>query len=254
MSTSTLTRSIVENICSAIDAGDIWHEPFTHLYMRGVFPEDVYTEFHERLPELSHFKDLKHKEALRKDGSSSRKVLPFGRLDSIAMDEQTRDFWMQLRDAMNAPELQQCLFRRMARGLSARLGVSEEAAEGLEAWPQNGLFRDLSGYRISPHKDVRTKYVTSHFYLPRDAGQRDLGTSIYKRNWVGRINRELNKLGAALHEFQPVRTFEFLPNTGYAFVVGSQSWHGRDTVPEGRGERLSVMNIYYNTREVPFYE
>lgn len=248
----SLTQAVIGRMCAAIEAGELWHEPFTHLYMRDIFPADFYAELHERLPALEHFKDLKHKEALRRDGSSSRKVLPFARLDGL--DEQTRRFWTQLWDALNAEEVRDCLFRRLAKGLAERLGLPEAEAVQVEAWPKSGLFRDLAGYRISPHKDVRSKYVTSHFYLPRDDSQRSFGTSIYSRNWVGRINRELNKLGAAFREFRHVRTFEFLPNTGYAFVVGERSWHGRETLPEGGGERLSIMNIYYNTRTVPFYE
>lgn len=254
MTDSARSHTIVQAMCSAVESAEIWHEPFVHIFMRDVFPEDVYRSMHEQIPDLTHFKDLKHREALQKDGSSSRKVLPFPRLSSLSLPEEMSVFWKDVQDALNSKALQTCIFRRLASGLSARLGVAEEEAEGLDAWPKNGLFCDLAGYRISPHKDVNTKYVTSHFYLPVDDSQKDFGTGIYRRSWAGRVSRELNKLGASLREFQPVRSFPFLPNTGYAFVVGSQSWHGRDTLPAGSSRRLSIMNIYYRTPEVPFYE
>ena len=55
-------------------------------------------------------------------------------------------------------------------------------------------------------------------------------------------------------EFEHLETFSFLPNSGYAFVVGEKSWHGREKIPEGMGNRYSLMNIYFEDNDVPFYD
>ena len=92
-------------------------------------------------------------------------------------------------------------------------------------------------------------------YLPADEQQRDFGTTLYKRSLKGRLIRELNKISSTQRrEFDQVKTFPFLPNSGYAFIVGQKSWHGRESVPEGLGERFSLMNIYYKSADVPFYD
>ena len=97
--------------------------------------------------------------------------------------------------------------------------------------------------------------MTTQLYLPADESQREFGTTLYKRSFKGRIIRELNKVSSTKRrEFEQVKTFPFLPNSGYAFIVGKKSWHGREPVPEGLGSRFSLMNIYYNHPDVPFYD
>ena len=89
--------------------------------------------------------------------------------------------------------------------------------------------------------------MTTQLYLPADESQREFGTTLYKRSLKGRIIRELNKISSTKRrEFEQLKTFPFLPNSGYAFIVGKKSWHGREPVPEGLGSRFSLMNIYYN--------
>ena len=53
--------------------------------------------------------------------------------------------------------------------------------------------------------------------------QESFGTSLYTRSFKGRINRELNKISKVQRpEFEHLETFSFLPNSGYAFVVGEK--------------------------------
>ncbi len=93
------------------------------------------------------------------------------------------------------------------------------------------LVRDLCGYKIRIHPDISQKAITVQFYLPPDDSQRHLGTSFY--------SRETGK------GFTKVKQMSFLPNTGYAFAVGDNSWHGVDQVSGGDGIRNSLMIIYY---------
>lgn len=100
--------------------------------------------------------------------------------------------------------------------------------------------KDLGGYEIAPHKDTRSKMVTMQFYLPPDSSKSDLGTAVYRV----RLLRVQNLLSPR-NRFEKVKQFSFQPNSGYAFAVGSKSWHGRETVPMASGERNSLMLIYY---------
>ena len=101
--------------------------------------------------------------------------------------------------------------------------------------------KDLGGYEIAPHKDTRSKIVTMQFYLPPDSskvGSRHRGLS----RAIGCSRRILL---SPRNRFEKVKQFSFAPNSGYAFAVGSKSWHGRETVPMASGERNSLMLIYY---------
>lgn len=86
----------------------------------------------------------------------------------------------------------------------------------------------------------REPFAHVYFYLARDESQRALGTTLYRRRLLNpRVLLALSNM------FEPVRRLEFLPNTGYLFPVGSRSWHGREEVPAGAGERNSILLVYY---------
>jgi len=86
----------------------------------------------------------------------------------------------------------------------------------------------------------REPFAHVYFYLARDDSQRALGTTLYRRRLLNpRVLLALSNM------FEPVRRLEFLPNTGYLFPVGSRSWHGREEVLAGAGERNSILLVYY---------
>ena len=72
--------------------------------------------------------------------------------------------------------------------------------------------------------------ITTQYYLPSDHSHTHLGTSFHKKGEAG---------------FTKVRTLEFAPNSGYAFPVGNDSWHGVEKMCDSDGERNSIMLIYY---------
>jgi len=103
------------------------------------------------------------------------------------------------------------------------------------------LIKDLGGYEIATHRDTRSKIVTMQFYLPDDSSKVDLGTTVYRQHYF-----RLRNLVSLRNRFEAVKRFSFAPNSGYAFAVGSRSWHGRERLPTSAGERNSLMLIYYS--------
>lgn len=257
---SMVDEELLNHLLVSIARAEGHTEPFSHLYFNKLFPEPLYKKMLSMQPEGEAYKGLKHKEALRSDGSSTRQVFPFNDQRLNELDEEKRAFWVRIQATLADERFQQTIFKRLASGIGERLGLTEAQAASVPAWPKGGLFIDKSGYRISPHRDVFTKLVTMQFYLPGDESQRDLGTSLYSRDWIGRLNREFKKLGLkkigrkSLREFTHEKTFPFMPNSGYAFVVGQHSWHGREPLPENNCERRSLMHIYYLKPDVKFYD
>lgn len=253
MSQQTKSALLVDHFLAALDQADVVHEPFSHLYVQGMFPDDFYVELLENIKAVEAYKPLKHKDAMRADGSSTRHVMPLNDEALAALEERHRQYFDLVREVFAAPDIKRKLFTLLAPGLRDRIGKAD--VEDVAAYPKSGLFKDASGYKISPHKDVATKLVTTQFYLPPDDSQKSFGTSLYTRNWVGRLAREWNKVASKkVQEFQHLKTFPFVPNSGYAFVVGKKSWHGREEIPVGKGDRMSLMNIYFDRANVPFYD
>lgn len=244
---------LVQHFVGALDNAQIEHAPFSHLFAVDLFPADVYGHLIDLLPHVQGYKSLNHRDAMRSDGTSTREVLPFNETFLEPLPAEQRDFFELLKSVLDDRRIGEKYFELLAPDLAKR--TAAKIPTDVEAYPKSGLFRDASGYKIQPHKDINTKIVTTQLYLPADEQQRDFGTTLYKRSLKGRVIRELNKISSTKRrEFDQFKTFPFLPNSGYAFIVGKKSWHGRETVPEGLGERYSLMNIYYNRGDVPFYD
>ena len=244
---------LVQHFVGALDNAQIEHAPFSHLFAVDLFPADVYSHLIKLLPHVQGYKSLNHRDAMRSDGTSTREVLPFNETFLTPLPAEQRDFFELLKSVLDDRRIGEKYFELLAPDLAKR--TAAKIPTDVEAYPKSGLFRDASGYKIQPHKDINTKIVTTQLYLPADEQQRDFGTTLYKRSLKGRVIRELNKISSTKRrEFDQFKTFPFLPNSGYAFIVGKKSWHGRETVPEGLGERYSLMNIYYNRADVPFYD
>jgi hypothetical protein len=94
------------------------------------------------------------------------------------------------------------------------------------------LFRDFSGYKINPHPDSSKKACTVQFYLPSDNSQVELGTSFYDQN------------GGT---FDEIIKIPFLPNTGYAFKVTENSYHGAN-LPKFTKPRDTLILTYYKDK------
>ncbi|MEC8808455.1 MAG: hypothetical protein VXX21_05320 [Pseudomonadota bacterium] len=244
---------LVHHFVEALDQAEVTHAPFSHLFAQNLFPQDVYQHLMTLLPVIDGYKPLNHRDAMREDGTSTREVMPFNDAYLGPLPEEQREFLQLLKSVLDDRRVGEKYFELLAPDLAKRTSAS--IPDQVEAFPKSGLFRDASGYKIQPHKDINTKIVTTQLYLPADESQREFGTTLYKRSLKGRIIRELNKISSTKRrEFEQLKTFPFLPNSGYAFIVGKKSWHGREPVPEGLGSRFSLMNIYYNHPNVPFYD
>jgi hypothetical protein len=104
------------------------------------------------------------------------------------------------------------------------------------------LTRDLDGYYISPHTDTDSKIVTVQFYLAEDDSQRGLGTTLYRQQKRFALRRRFWKPRMTI---QAVSTLPFAANSGYAFAVTRESFHGVETVTPGHFGRNSLFLVYY---------
>ena len=203
--------------------------PFEHLYMREVFSPGFYARLLAMMPARDRFHDLRHRDAMRADGSSARLRMYLYPEQLWRLPAEQRALWTAVSRTLRSRALQDAFKRKFRQSLETRFGRS---IDQLDFYPIPILVRDQPGYRIGIHADVPAKAVTVQFYLPRDASQRHLGTVFHH----GRSGPDAERTLA----------MDFLPASGYAFaVVEKESWHSVRQTTDADGERVSIMLTYY---------
>ena len=103
-------------------------------------------------------------------------------------------------------------------------------------YPIPVLTRDIPGYLITPHTDTRWKGITVQLYLPRDRSITHIGTIFHDKRADGSCGPKAKQM-------------TFAPNTGYAFAVGTDTWHSADPVgPRGQNPRQHSLDLFRRCR------
>jgi hypothetical protein len=218
-----------ERMLASIHDSVLANVPCEHLYMRNVFSPDVYARLLASMPARERFHDLRHKDAMRADGSSARLRMYLYPEQLWRLPAGQRAMWTAVSRTLRSRALQDAFKRKFRHSLETRFGRS---IDQLDFYPIPILVRDQPGYRIGIHADVPAKAITVQFYLPSDNSQRHLGTVFHH----GRSGPDAERTVA----------MDFLPASGYAFaVVEKESWHSVRQTSEADGERASIMLTYY---------
>ena len=237
VASDTLAEAIVRHGARSILEGELTEKPFPHLVFPNFFPDDVYRRLIANWPDLDRYVDL--------NGARTRKQYTLWDRRVEAGDPQRTALWRAVSDALSAQEIQDALREKLDSGLKIRAKGSGEGWP-VPMHPQPVLYADFDGYLIKPHPDTRRKVLTVLIYMPEDASQPELGTTIYKVSPMGVFHWKSYGL-------VKVKTAPFTPNTGFAFVVIHPahsllhtSWHGRDAISiDNSKPRMTILNTYY---------
>ncbi len=214
---------------AGIDGTALQTAPFDHVQLSELFPQSVYQQLLAALPDTRYFHELRHRDAIRPDGSSTRLRLYLYPEQLWRLPAPVRERWLPLARLLSSRELQDVFKRKFRRALETRFG---RPIDRINFFPIPIIVRDLPGYRIGIHSDVMTKGITVQFYLPGDDSQNGIGT-IFHEGMTGEAATRTKQM-------------PFLPACGYAFPVQAQeSWHSAATTTEADGERRSIMLTYY---------
>jgi hypothetical protein len=144
------------------------------------------------------------------------------------MPEHKRAVWNAVGQALCSQEVKAAFMRRLAPPLERRFGARHQK---VRMFPIPMLTRDVPKYRIPPHTDTKWKGITVQFYLPSDDSTRHIGTIFHERLPDG--------------SFKKAKQMPFSPNSGYAFAVGSDTWHSADPVGSEVKTRDSILHTYF---------
>jgi hypothetical protein len=227
-------RLAVENlrdyIAASIDASPSFDAPFTHLVLDRVFPDEAYALMLANMPEVNDYRPMhgRSKGHDLADGTHTRVKIDLFPEYIRHLPPQKRTVWDVVGRALCSRKVKDAFVRRLAPALERRFGGGY-AATGM--YPIPILTRDIPGYLITPHTDTRWKGITVQLYLPRDASTTHIGTIFHEKLADGSLPK--------------VKQMKFAPNTGYAFAVGTDTWHSADAVGAEVKTRDSILLTYF---------
>jgi hypothetical protein len=204
--------------------------PFYHLHFDRVFPDEVYAAMLREMPVARDYRALPGRDNVNilDDGSATRVKIDLFPEYIRRMPESKRRVWDLVGRALCSNEVRDAFVRRLAPALERRFGPGYRKT-GM--FPIPILTRDLPKYRITPHTDTKWKGITVQFYLPPDDTTEHIGTIFHQKLPDGTMPK--------------VVKMPFLPNSGYAFAVGSDTWHSADPVGPEVKTRDSILHTYF---------
>ena len=223
-------EDLSRSVARAVEAARAGEAPFHHLVFDSVFPEEVYAAMLAAMPLASDYRPMSGRS---KDHDLANGVPTRVKIDLFPeyirrLPPQKRAVWDVVGRALCSHDVRQAFMRRLSPGLERRFGA-DFAKVGM--YPIPILTRDIPGYKIPPHPDTRWKGITVQLYLPRDDATSHIGTIFHERLPDGSLPKRAQ--------------MKFLPNTGYAFAVGEDTWHSADTVGPEVKTRDSILLTYF---------
>jgi hypothetical protein len=217
-------------VVTSVDAALPSDAPFYHLVLDRVFPDDVYASMLANLPDASDYRPMhgRSKGHDLEDGTHTRVKIDLFPEYIRHLPPAKRAVWDIVGRALCSREVRDAFVRRLAPPLARRFG-SGYGDVGM--YPIPVLTRDIPGYLITPHTDTRWKGVTVQLYLPRDRSITHIGTIFHEKLTDGSMPKR--------------KQMEFAPNSGYAFAVGTDTWHSADAVGPEVQTRDSILLTYF---------
>src|SRR5438309_9138035 len=234
MKQSRSVKEVTEFVADAVRQASFGNAPFYHLQFDRVFPPDFYEEMLRTMPDENDYRPMSGKAKMgssRSDGKPTRTKIDLFPEYIRHLPPEKFAVWDLVGRVLRSKELKNALKEKLGPGLQKRFGKNF-ARVGM--YPVPILTRDIPGYRVFKHTDSLWKGITDQLYLPPDDSTTHIGT----------IFHEVLPNGT-----KPKKTqMPFAPNTGYAFAVGSDTWHSADTVGPEVTTRDSILLTYFVDR------
>jgi hypothetical protein len=217
-------------VASRVLSAPVFEHPFPHLGLEGVFPDDIYRSMVEALPDSSDYRPMhgRSRGLDFADGTHTRVKIDLFPEYLRNLPVQKQAIWQLVGACLRSQEVLSAFKRRLAAPLERRFGPDFTNAR---MFPIPVLTRDIPGYLIPPHTDTHWKGITVQLYLPADNKATDIGTIFHEKPSDG--------------EFPKSKQIPFVPNSGYAFAVGADTWHSADKVRDDIRTRDSILLTYY---------
>jgi hypothetical protein len=221
---------LTDFIVAAIDKARVVEKPFYHLEFENIFPDDLYARILTLMPVAADYRPMhgRTKSARRNDGTPTRVKIDLFPEYIRHLPSHKKALWDIVGRALCSRDVKDAFVRRLAPALEKRFGRNY-ARTGM--FPIPILTRDIPGYKIGIHTDTHWKGITVQLYLPADDSNINIGT-IFHEQLPDRSKPKHSQM-------------RFVPNSGYAFAVGKDTWHSADPVGPEVKSRDSILLTYF---------
>jgi hypothetical protein len=217
-------------VATSVKKAAVSDTPFYHLVLDRVFPDDVYAAMLTHMPAAADYRPMhgRSKGHDLADGTHTRVKIDLFPEYIRHLNLEKRTVWDIVGRALCSRAVRDAFVQRLAPALQRRFGPGF-ARVGM--FPIPVLTRDIPGYLITPHTDTRWKGITVQLYLPRDRSITHIGTIFHDKLPDGLLKKN--------------KQMTFAPNTGYAFAVGTDTWHSADPIGPEVSTRDSILLTYF---------
>lgn len=221
---------VIEHVAKAIEHSPDFREPFYHLQLSKVFPDDIYASMLQAMPVSEDYRPMSGRTKYTRTGNGSGTRVKLDLFPEFVrhLPAQKREVWSIVGKALCSRRVREAFRKRLAPGLENRFGAKYQ---NVGMYPIPILTRDVTGYKIGVHPDTKWKGMTIQLYLPPDESIKHVGTVFHKRTGEKAYSRESQ--------------MSFSPNTGYAFAVDKHTYHSVDTVGPEVSTRDSILLTYF---------
>ncbi len=239
----SLYQRVLQHAVGAVEDTPAETDPFPHISIENIFPEDIYRRLVRAFPAENHLTKANPKHHTNEYGGSTRRRMALCEESLQQIGRAEHALWATVRAVIGSPEFRGVVFDKVASGLCRRFSTTPDQLAKIPAFPRGQIYCESDGYRIAPHPDTSEKIVTMQFAFPEDESLAEIGTEFYQRS--------LNPLHLLREPrgFVIAKTMPFLPNRAYAFsvlnTVGLKSWHGRCTIRPVEKMRKTLLHIWY---------
>lgn len=221
---------------ACVETAPLATDPFPYFYADGAFPSDFYEEMRRQLPAAENYKKISET-GRTKSAYEARLILSLTNgLD--ALPPAQREFWQRLAASFAKPDFTTALLRKFAPTFAQATGKDPRQLQyGIELL----LVKDLDGYQIGPHTDIKSRAVSIMFYMPSSPRYEAYGTSIYRPRMAG-----LRSDGSRHYPFDGFEKIETMPcraNAMFAFQRNDVSFHGVEPIADPGCERDVLLYI-----------
>jgi len=184
---------VIKKIIDAL----IIKEPYPHILISGIFPDEFYSVLLEQIPKVSAYTPK----------TKYGKTMTLENFDIL--DEEKKKFWKEVYGFLRSDKFASILLKKF--------NISKNGVSDLF------LHKDLENFEFRPHRDTHSKLVTYLFYLPEDSSLSQLGTHMLVPKKGVVIKKTTEHQDWEL--FETVKMSEYVPNSFFAFAPHENSFH-----------------------------
>jgi hypothetical protein len=225
-------------VIQRIGAAQMRNAPFPHIYVDGIFPDDFYAEIVRQIPAREFYKPIPEAGRAAGENHDARQILHLARLDVLPAVQ--RKFWIRMASWLIGSDLASALAKAFAPVIAENAGKDPRQLDyGVEAM----LVKDMDGYQIGPHTDIRSRAVSAVFYLPTDSRYERYGTALYTPKESA--FRSDGNARLSFDSFDRVETMPYRPNSMFGFARSDTSFHGVEPIRSPGIERDLLLYILH---------